>query len=232
MHDLEAHVFCLERDAAVHKAVGALSPRERVVIIARHGLDDAEPRTLDQTALELAKLDGYTVTRERIAQIERKAMRHLKARGGLHEVAGLKPPSKPFDAAAFMAHQQVLKAERAAQERHAKALDVRIAEAQQRAAQARRDADDFAAQQRAKRARRASVAAPQSSVPLPPWRAAVAALGLFAWPEQPHSSPSSHYDWMQRAEDLAQDQAHERSQQLARWRAGGPAVNPFDWMKR
>src|SRR4051812_31751284 len=180
MHDLEAHVFCLERDAAVHKAVDALSPRERVVIIARHGLDDAEPRTLDQTALELAKLDGYTVTRERIAQIERKAMRHLKACGGLHEVAGLKPP-KTFNAAAFAVHQRARKAQREAAEQW---LAQRAAD--ERVAQARRDADDFAAQQRARRARRASVAAPPSSVPLPPWRAAVAALGLFAWPEQPH----------------------------------------------
>src|SRR3954470_14441354 len=147
MHDLEAHVFCLERDAAVHKAVDALSPRERVVIIARHGLDDAEPRTLDQTALELAKLDGYTVTRERIAQIERKAMRHLKACGGLHEEAGLKPP-QTFNAAAFAIHQRARKAQReAAEQRLARRA------AGEGAGRGRRDADAYAAQRRARRQR-------------------------------------------------------------------------------
>lgn len=197
MHDLEAHIFRQEQAAAVRKAVDALSLRERVVIAARFGLDGGV-RTLDETAGEIGEAVGHTPTRERVRQIEQKALRHLKARGGLHDVAGVKNPAKTFNAAEFAAHQRALQAQREKAEQWLA----------QRAAQARRDAEDFAAQQRAQRA------TPPPS--LPPWRAAVAALGLFAWPEQ---SPSNHYDWMQRAEDLA------------RWRAGGPPINPFDWMK-
>src|SRR4051812_28486923 len=162
LEDLEAQVFRRQQAKAVRQAVDALSPRERAVIIARHGLDDAEPRTLDQTALELAKLDGYTVTRERIAQIERKAMRHLKACGGLHEVAGLKPP-QTFNAAAFAIHQRARKAQREAAEQW---LAQRAAD--ERAARARRDADDFAAQQRARRGRRGAVGGPPPPGPPPP----------------------------------------------------------------
>lgn len=192
--DLELHVFRLEQATAVRKALDTLAPRARLVIVARFGLDDRAPRTLDETAFELAQLDGYTVGRERIRQIERKALRHLaKPALGLQDVADVKPPPKPFNVPAFMAHQQVLKAERAAAARRDQELDARIAAARERQA-----------------------TPPPIPPPLPPWRAAVAALGLFAWPQQ---SPPSHYDWMQRADDLA------------RWRAGGRPVNPFDWMK-
>lgn len=189
LHDLEAHIFRQEQAAAVRKAVDALSPRQRVVIAARFGLDGAAC-TLDDTALELAKLDGYTVGRERIRQIEGQALRRLKAHGGLHEVAGIKPP-KTLNAAEFAAHHRARKAEQW--------------RAQWRAAQARRDAEDFAAQQRAQRAAR-KPGAEQAVAGYSPW-------------SNPPATPSNHYDWMQRMDDLA------------RWRAGGPPINPFDWMK-
>jgi hypothetical protein len=196
LHDLEAHIFRQEQAAAVRKAVDALSPRERDVIIARFGLDGAAC-TLDDTALELAKRDGYTVGRERVRQIERKALRHLaKPTTGLHEVADIKPP-KTFNVAEFEAHHRARKAqrERAEQWRAQRAAD-------ERAAQARRDAEAFAAQQRAARK---------------PW-AEQAVAGCSPW-SNPPATPSNHYDWMQRIDDLA------------RWRAGGRPINPFDWMK-
>lgn len=213
MHDLEAHIFRQEQAAAVRKAVDALSLRERVVIAARFGLDGGV-RTLDETAGEIGEAVGHTPTRERVRQIEQKALRHLKARGGLHDVAGVKNPAKTFNAAEFAAHQRALQAQREKTEQWL---------AQQRAAQARRAAEDFAAQQRAQRAARKPWAeqavahsSPWSNPPPSPRPAPGSVRVLPSTPQQP---PSNHYDWMQRAEDLA------------RWRAGGPPINPFDWMK-
>jgi hypothetical protein len=210
LDDLEAHVFRQEQAAAVRKAIDALSPRERVVIVARFGLDGGV-RTLDETAGEIGEAMGHTPSRERVRQIEQKALRHLKARGGLHDVAGVKNPAKTFNAAEFAAHQQALKAQREKAEQWLA----------QRAAQARHDAEDFAAQQRAQRAARKPWAeqavagcSPWSNPPSRPVAGSVQVLS--ATPQQP---PSNHYNWMQRMDDLA------------RWRAGGPPINPFDWMK-
>ena len=52
--------------------IDTLTPREQKVIRLRYGLDDAHPRTLEEVGRE------FNVTRERIRQIEAKALRKLK----------------------------------------------------------------------------------------------------------------------------------------------------------
>ena len=49
-----------------------LTPREQKVIRLRYGLDDAHTRTLEEVGRE------FSVTRERIRQIEAKALRKLR----------------------------------------------------------------------------------------------------------------------------------------------------------
>ena len=53
---------------ALHK----LTPREQRVIILRYGLADGRQRTLEEVGKE------FNVTRERIRQIEAKALRKLR----------------------------------------------------------------------------------------------------------------------------------------------------------
>ena len=57
---------------ALNKVLETLSPREKKVLIMRFGLDDSKPRTLEEVGKE------FKVTRERIRQIEAKAIRKLK----------------------------------------------------------------------------------------------------------------------------------------------------------
>ncbi len=52
--------------------LNTLTPREEMVIRLRYGLDDAHPRTLEDVGKE------FGVTRERIRQIEAKALRKLR----------------------------------------------------------------------------------------------------------------------------------------------------------
>ncbi len=52
--------------------IETLTPREQKVIRLRYGLDDAHPRTLEEVGRE------FNVTRERIRQIEAKALRKLR----------------------------------------------------------------------------------------------------------------------------------------------------------
>lgn len=54
--------------------LSSLTERERKVIVLRFGLDDGVPRTLEEVGQE------FSVTRERIRQIEAKALRKLKVR--------------------------------------------------------------------------------------------------------------------------------------------------------
>ena len=55
----------------IGKCFKVLEPRERKILRLRHGLEDGEPKTLEQ----LAKIEK--VTRERIRQIESKAVEKI-----------------------------------------------------------------------------------------------------------------------------------------------------------
>lgn len=54
-------------------ALDKLTPIERNIIYLRFGLDDGVPRTLEEIGSE------YDITRERIRQIQDKAMRKLRS---------------------------------------------------------------------------------------------------------------------------------------------------------
>lgn len=56
----------------VEEILNTLAPREAAVLILRYGLKDGKPRTLEEVGKE------FNVTRERIRQIEAKALRRLK----------------------------------------------------------------------------------------------------------------------------------------------------------
>ncbi|NHN19841.1 sigma-70 family RNA polymerase sigma factor, partial [Bacillus amyloliquefaciens] len=56
----------------VRSVLGTLDEREQQVIRLRYGLDDGQPRTLDQ----IGKLFG--LSRERVRQIEREVMGKLR----------------------------------------------------------------------------------------------------------------------------------------------------------
>ncbi len=57
---------------SLNEVLETLSPRERKVLIMRFGLDGSKPKTLEEVGRE------FQVTRERIRQIEAKALRKLK----------------------------------------------------------------------------------------------------------------------------------------------------------
>ncbi len=52
--------------------LSSLTPREQKVLVLRFGLDDGRSRTLEEVGRE------FNVTRERIRQIEAKALRKLR----------------------------------------------------------------------------------------------------------------------------------------------------------
>ena len=54
------------------RVLNTLTPREEKVLRLRYGLDDGHPRTLEEVGKE------FNVTRERIRQIEAKALRKLR----------------------------------------------------------------------------------------------------------------------------------------------------------
>ena len=58
---------------ALNKVLETLSPREKKVLMMRFGLEDSKPKTLEEVGRE------FKVTRERIRQIEKKALRKLNA---------------------------------------------------------------------------------------------------------------------------------------------------------
>jgi RNA polymerase primary sigma factor len=67
----EAASFQMQREA-IEDVLGSLSERERSVLRLRFGLDDGRPRTLEEVGRD------FKVTRERIRQIEAKALRKLR----------------------------------------------------------------------------------------------------------------------------------------------------------
>jgi len=74
--DTAAHTMLRER---LEEALGCLNEREREVIKLRYGLVDGYPRTLEEVG------QIFNVTRERIRQIEAKALRKLRQQKRLKE---------------------------------------------------------------------------------------------------------------------------------------------------
>src|ERR1044071_2387765 len=69
------------RCQALAEALNALAERERSVLVLRYGLDDAEPKTLEEIGRRLG------LTRERVRQIETEALKRLGRLTGLESVA-------------------------------------------------------------------------------------------------------------------------------------------------
>jgi RNA polymerase primary sigma factor len=65
------------RSQALAAALRVLSDRDRAVLVLRYGLDDAEPKTLEEIGRRLG------LTRERVRQIELESLKHLSR---LHEM--------------------------------------------------------------------------------------------------------------------------------------------------
>jgi RNA polymerase primary sigma factor len=59
----------------IHKLLGQLSQREQFILSMRYGLDDQSPRSLAEIGQEMG------ITRERVRQLESKALRKLKHHG-------------------------------------------------------------------------------------------------------------------------------------------------------
>ena len=78
----EAASFTLLREQLV-EVLGTLTEREQKVLRLRFGLDDGRARTLEEVGKE------FNVTRERIRQIEAKALRKLRHPSRSRQVKGL-----------------------------------------------------------------------------------------------------------------------------------------------
>jgi len=74
-HEIVQHYF-LQRDIA--KALGTLTPREQKTIKYRFGLQDGKSRTLEEMSRMLSCDCDIYISRERVRQIEAKALRKLK----------------------------------------------------------------------------------------------------------------------------------------------------------
>jgi RNA polymerase primary sigma factor len=70
------------RSQALNAALGALPDRARAVLVLRYGLDDAEPKTLEEIGRRLG------LTRERVRQIELESLRHLSRLREMEAVIG------------------------------------------------------------------------------------------------------------------------------------------------
>jgi RNA polymerase primary sigma factor len=70
----EAAVTRSQREEELRAALDELGERTRLVLEARFGLNDREPATLEQVGVEIG------VTRERVRQIETRALRELEAK--------------------------------------------------------------------------------------------------------------------------------------------------------
>ena len=69
------------RSQALKQALGALTEREREVVVLRYGLADAEPKTLEEIGRRLG------LTRERVRQIELESLRRLASLREMESVA-------------------------------------------------------------------------------------------------------------------------------------------------
>ncbi|MBQ8882172.1 MAG: RNA polymerase sigma factor RpoD [Clostridia bacterium] len=67
----EAATFTMLKEQLI-AVLDTLTPREEMVLRLRYGIDDGHPRTLEEVGKE------FSVTRERIRQIEAKALRKLR----------------------------------------------------------------------------------------------------------------------------------------------------------
>lgn len=72
MFELDTYVYTKDLNEKIRQILNTLTPREIQVLTIRYGLNGEEPKELDETA----KIMGYT--RERIRQIEAKALRRLR----------------------------------------------------------------------------------------------------------------------------------------------------------
>ena len=70
--DIESDVYSEALRADLNEILDTLTDRERKIIVLRYGLEDGRPRTLEQVGKE------FKVTRERVRQIESKALRKLR----------------------------------------------------------------------------------------------------------------------------------------------------------
>jgi RNA polymerase primary sigma factor len=70
------------RSEALAQALSALPERERRVLVLRYGLDDADPKTLEEIGRRLG------LTRERVRQIELESLRRLSTLREMQAVAG------------------------------------------------------------------------------------------------------------------------------------------------
>jgi RNA polymerase primary sigma factor len=69
----EAETADRARSTELLEALGKLQPRQRRVVIERFGLDGVRPRTLEEVGQNLG------ITRERVRQLEARALRELRA---------------------------------------------------------------------------------------------------------------------------------------------------------
>lgn len=71
-YSLEETIILKDLEKNLDKALSTLSPREKEILELRFGLKDNEPNTLQEIG------DKYNLTRERIRQIESKALKKIK----------------------------------------------------------------------------------------------------------------------------------------------------------
>ena len=72
------------RSQALKEALGALSDRERQVVVLRYGLTDAEPKTLEEIGRRLG------LTRERVRQIELDSLKRLASLREMESIGALR----------------------------------------------------------------------------------------------------------------------------------------------
>ena len=76
--DAEAALVAKELKSAVAEALKTLTPREEWILRMRFGIDTNTDHTLETVGGEHKKLMGYSITRDRVRQIEAKAIRKLR----------------------------------------------------------------------------------------------------------------------------------------------------------